>query len=115
MPTRRATCCAFSNLAFVKYWGKRDSTLNIPTNGSISMNLSAARTTTTVEFDPALPADEIFRQDKNSLADPAFTARTSRQLDRVRTLAGVQTRARVITNNEFPAGFGISSSAAAMC
>src|SRR5579859_1114117 len=114
MPTRKATACANSNLAFVKYWGKRDSALNIPTNGSISMNLSEARTTTTVEFDLSLPADEIFRQDKNGLADPAFTARTSRQLDRVRRLAGVQTRARVTTNNEFPAGVGIASSASGM-
>ncbi len=114
MPTRKATSCANSNLAFVKYWGKRDSTLNIPTNGSISMNLSEARTTTTVEFDQGLSADEIFRQDKNSLADLAFAARTSRQLDRVRALAGVKTRAHITTNNEFPAGVGIASSASGM-
>src|SRR5262249_47795066 len=105
---------AHANLAFVKYWGKKDAALNIPTNGSISMNLSDARTTTTVAFDPALPADEIFRQDKNSLADAAFAARTSKHLDRLRALAGVQTRARVTTNNEFPAGVGIASSASGM-
>src|SRR5215468_8160498 len=111
MQTTRTTSCAFSNLAFVKYWGKRDSTLNIPTNVSISMNLSDARTTTTVEFDASLAADEIFRQDKNSPADSAFAARTSRHLDRIRALAGVQTRAHITTNNEFPAGVGIASSA----
>lgn len=114
MQTRKATACANSNLAFVKYWGKRDSALNIPTNGSISMNLSDARTTTTVEFDESLSTDEIFREDKNSLADSAFAARTSRQLDRLRALAGIHTRARITTNNEFPAGVGIASSASGM-
>jgi diphosphomevalonate decarboxylase len=101
-------------LAFVKYWGKKDSSLNIPTNGSISMNLSDARTATTVEFDEALREDEIFRQDKNSRADAAFAARTSRHLDRLRALAGVKTRARITTNNAFPAGVGIASSASGM-
>ena len=44
----KATAVAHSNLAFVKYWGKANAELNIPLNNSISMTLSAAKTTTTV-------------------------------------------------------------------
>ena len=39
-----ATAQACANLAFVKYWGKRDTSLNLPLNNSISMTLDGART-----------------------------------------------------------------------
>lgn len=55
----KATAIAPSNIAFVKYWGKRDELLRIPMNGSISMNLSNLLTTTTVEFNPVLREDII--------------------------------------------------------
>ena len=48
----KATALAPSNIAFIKYWGKKDAKLRIPANSSISMNLSDVYTTTTVEFDP---------------------------------------------------------------
>ncbi len=105
----KATALAHSNLAFVKYWGKRDSTLNIPLNNSISMNLSAARTTTTVSFEDVLSEDQVVLEEQ--AASPRFTARVSRQLDLIRSLAGVRTRARVLTHNTFPASTGFASSA----
>ncbi|MBC7517377.1 MAG: diphosphomevalonate decarboxylase, partial [Microbacteriaceae bacterium] len=37
----RATARAHSNIALIKYWGKRDETLNIPAVGSISVTLDA--------------------------------------------------------------------------
>ena len=46
----KATAQAPSNIAFVKYWGRKDEELRLPENGSISMNLSTLLTTTTVEF-----------------------------------------------------------------
>ena len=53
----KATAVAPSNIAFIKYWGKKDEELKLPTNGSISMDLSNLLTVTTVEFDPDLKED----------------------------------------------------------
>lgn len=106
---RQATAAAHANLAFVKYWGKQDASLNIPLNNSISMNLSAARTTTTLVFDETLPADQVLLEGQP--AGEKFARRVSRHLDRVRDMAGVQVPALVKTHNSFPAGTGFASSA----
>lgn len=104
----KATAMAPSNIAFIKYWGKKDSLLNIPENGSISMNLSHLLTTTTVEFDPALKNDEIVI---NGQKDEKKAARVSLHLDRIRKLAEISTKAKVVSKNNFPTGTGLSSSA----
>jgi diphosphomevalonate decarboxylase len=105
----QATAVAHSNLAFVKYWGKRDASLNIPLNNSISMNLSAARTTTTVRFDDSLSEDNVLLE--GQAVAPKFAARVSRHLDLIRAVAGVQTHALIKTRNTFPASTGFASSA----
>ena len=46
----KATAIAHSNIALVKYWGKRDEKLILPHNSSISMTLDKLFTTTTLEF-----------------------------------------------------------------
>ncbi|HEU5100717.1 MAG TPA: diphosphomevalonate decarboxylase [Roseiflexaceae bacterium] len=118
--TRSATAVAPANIAFIKYWGMRDVERTLPYNGSISMNLDACLTTTTVTFDPQLAEDELtlrlYAGPDN--APPARRAagqpleRVSRQLDRLRGLAGVSWRARVDSANNFPSDAGIASSAA---
>ena len=111
MTLRKCTAISCSNIAFVKYWGRRDHALRLPLNSSISMNLDAATTTTTVEFDPALDADQIVIAGAESPDKAA--RRVSEHLDRVRALAGFSTRARVESVNSFPMGAGIASSASA--
>ncbi len=105
---QKATAKAPSNLAFVKYWGLKNKELRIPENGSISMNLSGLTTTTTVEFRADLKSDDVViggeRQDLES-------NRVSRQLDRIRQLAGISWYAQVVSVNSFPASTGLSSSA----
>ncbi len=107
----RATAAAHPNLALVKYWGQTDAALNLPTNDSISLNLSGATTTTTVTFDAALAADAVFLN--GEACDPVTCARVSAHLERVRALAGLERRARVDSYNDFPAGAGVASSASA--
>lgn len=107
----KATAVANPNIAFVKYWGKSDEFYQLPANPSLSMNLAALTTVTTVEFRPGLPADLVTIDDQPALGRPL--ARVEAHLDRVRALAGIQDRARVASRNDFPAGTGLASSASA--
>lgn len=105
----KATAIAPSNIAFTKYWGKKDEVLRLPENGSISMCLSNLLTTTTVEFSPNYQKDEITIDGGGLEAGEA--ERAVKHLDRVRKLAGIDQKAKVVSNNNFPSGTGLSSSA----
>ncbi len=105
----KATAVANPNIAFVKYWGKTDEELNLPANPSLSMNLAALTTVTTVEFRRDLPAD-LVTVDGRPMGGAAL-ARVLAHLDRVRALAGMDRRAWVASRNDFPAGTGLASSA----
>lgn len=102
----KATAIAPSNIAFIKYWGKKDEELRLPENGSISMNLSNLTTATTVEFSAKFKEDEVVINGAGILAK-----RVVEHLDRVRKLAGINLKAKVVSNNNFPDGTGLSSSA----
>lgn len=110
---RKATCRAGSNIAFIKYWGVADAgeDLNIPLNNSISMTLADAHTTTTVAWDDSacLPTDTVVIDGVQLKRAPA--QRIVDHLDRLRALAGVPYKARVVSNNNFPMASGIASSA----
>ena len=106
MKTAIAVACA--NIALVKYWGKRDSRLNLPAAGSLSLTLDALRTKTSVCFDAALPADEFSLN-----GESADSARVTKWLDLVRERADIRTRARVVSENDFPTASGLASSASA--
>ncbi len=53
----KATAKAHTNIALIKYWGKRDEALILPTNNSLSLTLDGFYTTTTVEFREELTQD----------------------------------------------------------
>lgn len=105
----KATAIAPSNIAFTKYWGRKDETLRLPENGSVSMCLSNLLTTTTVEFSPTYTQDEIIINGGG--IEEKEKQRVIKHLDRVRKLAGIEHRAKVVSNNNFPTGTGLSSSA----
>lgn len=105
----KATAIAPSNIAFTKYWGKKDEVLRLPENGSISMCLSNLLTTTTVEFSPNYQQDEITINGGG--VEGGEAERVIKHLDRVRKLAGIVEKAKVASNNNFPSGTGLSSSA----
>ncbi len=99
------------NFAFIKYWGNRDNTLRIPMNGSISMNLDGLYTRSTVSFQPSLPFDELIINGHEIRG--AGLERISYMLDLIRENANLRERAEVMSENNFPSGAGIASSASA--
>jgi diphosphomevalonate decarboxylase len=111
MSSRTATALAHPNIAFIKYWGNRDESLRLPANGSISMNLDGLFTRTRVQFDPALQGDAL-RLNKRLVQGPGLE-RVSALLDLVREEAGTQACADVVSENNFPSGAGLASSASA--
>ena len=111
MSTHTATAQSSPNIAFIKYWGNRDSALRLPVNGSISMNLEGLFTRTTVSFQPSLALDELVINGREVTGKGL--ERVSGILDIVRQSAGIALRAEVVSGNNFPTGAGIASSAAA--
>ncbi|KAF5742515.1 putative diphosphomevalonate decarboxylase [Tripterygium wilfordii] len=55
-----------TNIAVIKYWGKRDETLILPINDSISVTLDPSHlcTTTTVAVSPSFEQDRMWLNDK---------------------------------------------------
>src|SRR5262245_12516848 len=104
----RATARAGANFALVKYWGKADARLNVPAVGSISITLDSLFTETQVELAPTLRSDELVLDGKRRDED---LAKISACVDLLRHKAGVDTRVRVVSRNNFPTGAGLASSA----
>ena len=109
--TITTTALAFSNIAFIKYWGNRDEALRLPVNGSISMNLAGVETRTSVTFSD-LHQDDSLNINGQPITGVAL-GRVSSFLNLVRQMAGIHTRAEVTSDSNFPSGAGIASSAAA--
>ena len=60
-----ATAEATANIAVVKYWGKRDERLILPTEGSLSFTMDEQlKTRTTVLFSEKLKEDEFWLNNK---------------------------------------------------
>ncbi|MBI2640987.1 diphosphomevalonate decarboxylase [Candidatus Roizmanbacteria bacterium] len=104
----KTTAVAPSNIALIKYWGKKDEKLRLPANGSISVNLSNLTTTTTVEFRKDLKKDEVIINGKR---DEKKAERVMKHLDRIRKKAKISDYARVVSQNNFPTAGGLASSA----
>ncbi len=107
----KATAISPANIAFIKFWGKRNPKLNLPFTDTFSMNLSNCLTTTTVEFSPKYKEDLVVVGGRE--ANGGKKERVIKILDLVRKKAGIQPKARVVSENSFPEGAGIASSASA--
>ncbi len=105
----KATAVAPSNIAFIKYWGKKDEKLRLPENGSISMNLDNLLTKTTVEFSSSFRLDQMIIDGEKELGTGFY--RVVSQLNRIRRLAHISEKAKIVSKNNFPRGTGLSSSA----
>jgi diphosphomevalonate decarboxylase len=108
---RKAIAEANTNIALVKYWGKRDARLNLPAVGSLSLTLEGLTTRTEVAFEPTLAADGLLLNGEPATGEPL--RRISKFLDLVRERAGIRERAAVVSANNFPTAAGLASSASA--
>ncbi len=109
--TQTATARAHPNIAFIKYWGNMDDELRLPANSSISMNLDGLYTETTVTWQPNLQQDTLILNDEPQHG--VALQRVSLHLDALRQRLGIEGYAAVSSQNNFPMGTGIASSAAA--
>ena len=109
----KATVVAPSNIAFIKYWGTRDVEKTLPWNPSISMTLSECVSRCTVErVNEAKDGEVLLRQGDDLIPAPdSFAEPVRRHLDLVRSWSGVSGGLRVATENSFPTGAGMASSA----
>jgi diphosphomevalonate decarboxylase len=100
---------AHSNIALVKYWGKRNIPLNLPAVASISITLDTLFTETIVMFDPDMKNDTLVLNEV--LASEKDTKRMSRFLDLIRHKSNEKSYAYVESKNNFPTSAGLASSA----
>lgn len=103
-----ATAIAHPNIALVKYWGKRDDAANLPATGSLSVTLDAMRSRTRVRFEPGRSGDSVLLDGRE---DAGTSRRVGACLDLLRRRAGVRHGAVVDSDNDFPTGAGLASSA----
>lgn len=103
---------AFTNIAFIKYWGKANEELMIPMNNSLSLTLDAFYTDTQVHFLPELKQDELYID--GELQDEKSLDKAQVILDLVREQAGIQDYARIESINHVPTAAGLASSASGL-
>jgi len=106
-----AAAKANSNIALIKYWGKREKSLNLPAVGSISLTLAGLSTTTSVCFDNSLEDDQFSLN--GDMIEGREKARVSSFLDLIREMSGKKSAAKVASSNNFPTAAGLASSASA--
>ncbi|MCL5112613.1 MAG: diphosphomevalonate decarboxylase [Candidatus Marsarchaeota archaeon] len=110
------TAMASPNIALVKYWGKRgDGSLNLPNNSSVSFTLSEniLNTKTSVAVAPDLKEDAIYINGELQPKDQKNEKTTfiSKIIEEMRKNAGFSDNLLVVSNNSFPTGSGLASSA----
>lgn len=111
------TCTAPVNIAVIKYWGKRDSKLNLPINSSLSGTLDQAdlKTETTASFLPDGGKDSIFLNGKE---EDINNPRIQMVLNNLRSRASPELAKRplsIVSSNNFPTAAGLASSASGYC
>jgi hypothetical protein len=106
---RAARAVAHTNIALIKYWGKRpgEPDQNLPAVGSLSLTLERLRSDTTVR---AAEQDSFVLDDA---ADPGAATKVFRHLDRVwrSTHTGARPPCAVTSTNHLPTAAGLASSA----
>jgi len=113
MDSKIHTVSASPNIAFIKYWGKRDHKLTLPFNSSVSMTLEnpMLKTITSVKLSEKMKEDEIYiNGNKIDSKDQRFNYMLG-VIEQMRSKAKSDSKALVVSKNMFPTGSGLASSA----
>ncbi|ALS02968.1 diphosphomevalonate decarboxylase [Enterococcus silesiacus] len=103
---------AYTNIALIKYWGKKNEQLILPMNSSLSLTLDAFYTETSVHFDETLTEDIFFLDGKKQ--NTKQTEKISNFLDLVRKRKNLSLFAKVDSQNFVPTAAGLASSASGL-
>ncbi|EPX71457.1 diphosphomevalonate decarboxylase [Schizosaccharomyces octosporus yFS286] len=120
----QCTVSAPVNIAVIKYWGKRDVGLNLPTNSSLSVTLSQddLRTVTTASCSKSFEKDTLWLN--GNAEDISASKRLSVCVQELRSVRQElennngsmdkisQLKVHVVSENNFPTAAGLASSAA---
>ncbi|CAN1297993.1 Diphosphomevalonate decarboxylase MVD2, peroxisomal [Linum perenne] len=124
---RMVTAQTPTNIAVIKYWGKRDETLILPVNDSISVTLDPGHlcTTTTVAVSPSFSQDRMWLNGKEVSLSGARYQNCLREIraracDVVDEGKGIRIQKKdwenlhvhIASYNNFPTAAGLASSAA---
>ncbi|KAK9365135.1 GHMP kinase [Lipomyces kononenkoae] len=118
-----ASTTAPVNIATLKYWGKRDTKLNLPTNSSISVTLSQddLRTLTTASAAEFFDCDKLWLNGKEESVEGNRIRACFAELRAVRKVlesanpelpALSSYHLHIVSENNFPTAAGVASSAA---
>ena len=94
-----------ANIALIKYWGKRDKKLNLPTHSSLSLSLANLGTITEIELSDK---DQLFLNNQELSPDNKFYLRAFKFINLIRQ---GEEKLLVKTTNNIPTGAGLASSA----
>lgn len=104
-------CRAHTNIALIKYWGKRDESLFLPMNSSLSLTLDAFYTDTKVTLEPTAEVDTFYLN--AILQGEKETQKIANFIDLFREEANNNSRVKVESYNHVPTAAGLASSASA--
>ena len=107
------TAQASPNIAFIKYWGKRDEERILPQNSSLSMTLSSAvlNTTTSVMASEKIKGDTFYLNGKKLEMNDNETKERLKVISMMRALSGSKAGTLIVSSNNFPSSSGLASSA----
>src|SRR5699024_2572566 len=106
----RAVAKAHTNIALIKYWGKQNESLILPTNNSLSVTLDGLYTKTAVTFNPSLKED-LFYLNEELISGKAYE-QVTQFLDKLRLMSvSPELYAEVTSVNKVTTAAGFASSA----
>ena len=108
------TFSAPSNIALVKYWGKKEN--QIPANPSLSFTLNHCKTITTLQFEPKSEKGISFDLLFEGKPKESFRPKIQKYFERIQELCPyiLDYHFTIDTQNTFPHSSGIASSASGM-